>query len=107
MAGQLSADHTQIADFAKDIEKRHSDLILAIRALKQKEDTTTATWSGAARIAFDSFMERYYYQADKLNDKLLETSEKLVKAGSDYEAKDTEFADRVKNSVSSLDLPAL
>ncbi|MFE3545501.1 WXG100 family type VII secretion target [Nocardia sp. NPDC059177] len=107
MAGQLNASNEDIGNFAKDIEKRHGDLIVAIRTLKQKEDTTTATWSGAARVAFDSFMERYYYQADKLNDKLLETSEKLVKAGSQYESQDTEFAQRVKDQVSSLDLPAL
>ncbi|MEV0551500.1 WXG100 family type VII secretion target [Nocardia salmonicida] len=107
MAGQLDASNEKIGEFAKDIKQRHLDLMTAIRTLKAKEDQTTATWSGGARTAFDSFMERYYFQADKLNDKLLETSEKLVKAGSKYEEQDTDFAQQVKAQVSSLDLPAL
>ncbi|MFF0542608.1 WXG100 family type VII secretion target [Nocardia thailandica] len=107
MAGQLDASNQAIGDFAKEVTQKHSDLLNAIKALKTKEDQTTATWSGNARAAFDSFMERYYFQADKLNDKLLDTSEKLIKAGSKYEDQDTDFAQQVKTQVSSLDLPAL
>jgi len=107
VAGQLSASNEDIGKFANDVKQRHLDLLNAIKTLKAHEETTTATWSGTARSAFDSFMERYYFQADKLNDKLVETAEKLVKAGSNYEDHDTQFAQQVSKQVSSLDLPAV
>jgi len=107
MAGQLSASNDDIRTFANTAKQKHLDLLNAIKALKVKEDLTTATWSGTARSAFDSFMERYYFQADKLNDKLMETTEALIKAGSKYEDQDTQFAQQVKDQVSSLDLPAV
>ncbi|WP_194825944.1 WXG100 family type VII secretion target [Nocardia sp. XZ_19_231] len=107
MAGQLSASKEAIDDFVKTSEQRHLDLVNGIKALKTLEDQTTATWSGGARAAFDSFMERYYFQADKLNDKLLETCENLRNAGKQYDEQDHDFASQVKAQVSSLDLPAL
>ncbi|MFC9661416.1 WXG100 family type VII secretion target [Nocardia sp. NPDC127606] len=107
MAGQLSASATEIDNFVKTSESKHQDLVTAIQALKTLEDQTTATWSGGARAAFDSFMERYYFQADKLNDKLLETCENLRNAGKKYDEQDHDFASQVKAQVSSLDLPAL
>ncbi|MFD3428799.1 WXG100 family type VII secretion target [Nocardia fluminea] len=107
MAGQLSASAIEIDAFVKDSEKRHLDLVNAIKGLRSFEEQTTATWSGGAREAFDSFMERYYYQADKLNDKLVETCESLRNAGKKYEEQDHDFASKVKDQVSSLDLPAL
>ncbi len=107
MAGQLKASKEELDKFAKNAEAKHAQLMAEIRKVKAVEDQTSATWDGQAQMAFNSFMERYYVQADKLNDKLLETSEKLLKAGSTFESQDEEFASRVNNAVSSLDLPAV
>ncbi|MEV0293278.1 WXG100 family type VII secretion target [Nocardia sp. NPDC050710] len=109
MAGQLKADNALIGQKAKEFQEQHNNLMLAIRQLKTDEDNVTngANWQGMARDAFNAFMERYYVQADKLNDKLMETSEKLIKAGSSYEDQDTDFAQKVQAQVSSLDLPAV
>ncbi|MGO4615579.1 WXG100 family type VII secretion target [Nocardia sp. 2YAB30] len=107
MAGSLSADNALIGQKAKEFQEQHNNLMLAIRQLKTDEDNVTngANWQGQARDAFNAFMERYYFQADKLNDKLMETSEKLIKAGSTYEDQDTDFAQQVQAQVSSLELP--
>ncbi|UFT00271.1 WXG100 family type VII secretion target [Nocardia huaxiensis] len=102
---KASVSKEAIDTFADECARQHEDLYKAIRTLKAREDETTATWSGGARVAFDSFMERYYYQADKLNDKLLETSESLRRAGREYETQDDERAQQVRAQVSSLDLP--
>ena len=107
MAVKVTTSPEQIRDFAKKCEERHSQIMGEIRRVKAHEDATTATWSGEARGAFDAFMERYYFQADKLNDKLLQMSENLLKTGSDYASQDQEFSSRVQAEVSSLDLPAL
>ncbi|WP_280501911.1 WXG100 family type VII secretion target [Nocardia farcinica] len=105
-AGSLDASPELIAQKAKEFQEQHSNLMAAIRTLKADEDAVTngANWKGQARDAFNAFMERYYYQADKLNDKLLETSEKLIKAGSSFADQDTDFAQKVQSQVSSLDL---
>ncbi|MFQ6324551.1 WXG100 family type VII secretion target [Nocardia sp. NBC_01009] len=106
-AGHLEASPELIAQKAKEFQEQHNSLMIAIRTLKADEDNVTngANWQGAARDAFNAFMERYYFQADKLNDKLMETSEKLIKAGSSFESQDTDFAQQVQAQVSSLDLP--
>lgn len=107
MAVKASTSPQEIQTFANDCKQKHDDLMTAIRALKAKEDQTTATWSGNARQAFDSFMERYYFQADKLNDKLLQTTDSLLKSAKQFEDQDADFSAKVQQQVSSLDLPAL
>jgi WXG100 family type VII secretion target len=108
-AGHLDASPELIAQKAKEFQEQHNNLMLAIRQLKSDEDNVTngASWNGKARDAFNAFMERYYFQADKLNDKLMETSEKLIKAGSSFEDQDLDFSRQVQAQVSSLDLPAV
>ncbi len=105
MAFSLSTE--QVKEFSGKVEARHAELMGKIRQLKSDEDQLTATWSGEARAAFDAFMERYYVQADKMNDKLLETSQKIMKMGNEFAAQDADFSARVKAQVSSLDLPAV
>ncbi|WP_227998582.1 WXG100 family type VII secretion target [Nocardia australiensis] len=107
--GKLVADKTIIDAKAKEFQEQHNNLMLAIRQLKTDEDNVTngANWQGQARDAFNAFMERYYYQADKMNDKLAETGEKLVKMGTSFEGQDDEFSRKVQAQVSSLDLPAV
>ncbi|WP_216914526.1 WXG100 family type VII secretion target [Nocardia sp. NBC_01377] len=107
MAEQLKADSTVIAQKAKEFQAQHDSLMIAIRTLKADEDNVTngANWQGQARDAFNSFMERYYYQADKMNDKLMETSEKLVKMSGNFQDQDDTFSSKVQAQISSLDLP--
>ncbi|MFF2087726.1 WXG100 family type VII secretion target [Nocardia sp. NPDC058176] len=105
MSGQLKASPEEIATFAKETESKEQDLRDRIVALKAQEDATTATWGGQARAAFDTFMEAYYVQAHKMNDKLGDTAEKLAKVGTNYESQDQEFASKVQAQASSLDLP--
>ncbi|QLY31910.1 WXG100 family type VII secretion target [Nocardia huaxiensis] len=105
MAGQAKVDKEALNTFVGQVADDHQKLSDAIVRLKTYEDQVTGTWSGGARAAFDSFMERYYYQADKLSDKLLETAESLRTAGREYETQDDERAQQVRAQVSSLDLP--
>ncbi|MGV9820305.1 WXG100 family type VII secretion target [Nocardia xishanensis] len=107
MADNLKADSALIAQKAKEFQEQHSNLMTAIRQLKADEDAVTngANWQGQARDAFNAFMERYYFQADKMNDKLMETSEKLVKMSGQFSDQDSDFASKVQQQVSSLDLP--
>ncbi|MEV0252206.1 WXG100 family type VII secretion target [Nocardia sp. NPDC050712] len=105
----VKADATIIAQKAKEFQEQHASLAAAIKSLKADEDavTTGANWNGQARDAFNSFMERYYFQADKMNDKLAETSEKLVKMSGSFSDQDTDFSSKLQAQVSSLDLPAV
>lgn len=107
MAVKATTQLEEIRTFATKSKDQHDQLMSAIQRLKAREDATTATWSGNARVAFDSFMERYYFQADKLNDKLLQTTDSILKAAEQFEAEDQAFSDQVQKQVSSLDLPPL
>ncbi|MFG1794343.1 WXG100 family type VII secretion target [Nocardia sp. NPDC049149] len=105
MAGQLQADGDAIAKFTENCRQRHLDLQNAITALNAKSDSTTSTWSGAARGAFDTFMDNYFAQARKLNDQLDQTADKLATAGKKFVEQDEQFAQQVTSQASSLDLP--
>ncbi|MBA4857711.1 WXG100 family type VII secretion target [Nocardia farcinica] len=105
--GNFVADTAAINAKAKEFQEQHNNLMLAIRQLKTDEDNVTngANWQGAARDAFNAFMERYYFQADRMNDKLMETSEKLLKMSGQFNEHDQDHASKVQAQVSSLDLP--
>ncbi|MFI6216351.1 WXG100 family type VII secretion target [Nocardia brasiliensis] len=105
MAGQLEASEEAIRKFTENCRQRHSDLQASITALNAKSDATTATWSGAARGAFDTLMDNYFAQAKKLNDQLDQTSDKLAHAGAKFADQDQQFAQQVAAQASSLDLP--
>ncbi|WP_330232967.1 WXG100 family type VII secretion target [Nocardia sp. NBC_00508] len=105
MAGQLEASDEAITKFVNNCRDRHTALQAAITALNTKSDQTTATWSGAARQAFDTFMDSYFAQARKLSDQLDQTSDKLATAGKKFTEQDQAFAQQVASQASSLDLP--
>ncbi|MFC9474218.1 WXG100 family type VII secretion target [Nocardia sp. NPDC055002] len=107
MAVKASVNAEAVKTFAHGCEDKHAALVKAIRDLKTFEDQLTATWTGEAKFAFDSFMERYYFQADKLNDKLLQTVENLMTTSGKFTNADEAFRDTVASHTSSLDLPAL
>ncbi|WP_194817402.1 WXG100 family type VII secretion target [Nocardia sp. XZ_19_385] len=106
---QFVATTEEINAKAKEFQEQHDRLMQSIRTLKADEDNVTngANWQGAARDAFNSFMERYYVQADKMNDKLMETSEKLLKMSNSFDENVNDHASKVQAQMSSLDLPAL
>lgn len=107
--GNFAADTEGINAKAKEFQEQHNSLMLAIRQLKTDEDNVTngANWQGAARDAFNAFMERYYFQADKMNDQLMQTSENLLKMSTSFSDQTNDFASKVQAQVSSLDLPAV
>ncbi|MEV6771358.1 WXG100 family type VII secretion target [Nocardia sp. NPDC051030] len=107
MAGAFEASNELIQAKAQEFKTTHEMLMGKIAQLKSDEDniTTGSNWKGGAADAFNAFMERYYFQADKLNDKLMDTAEKLIKVGSNYEDHDQDYASQVKAQISSLDLP--
>lgn len=107
MAPKASVNAGALKTFANQCEDKHSRLVQEINRVKAHEDAVTSTWSGEARGAFDRFMERYYYQADKLNDKLLQTVENLVNSSGKFSAQDSAFQQSVQSHASSLDLPPL
>lgn len=109
MVDNLQADTSGILDQAKKFRDQHDNLLTAIRQLKSDEDNMTngSNWQGAARDAFNAFMERYYYQADKMNDQLMQTAEKLMKVSGTLTDSDSDFSRQVQAQVSSLDLPAV
>ncbi|MFI1915116.1 WXG100 family type VII secretion target [Nocardia sp. NPDC020380] len=107
MAGAFEASNELIQAKAQEFKQTHQELMQLISDLKRDEEATTvgSKWEGGARQAFDAFMQRYYYQAEKLNDKLMNTAENLVKVGSNYEEHDQNYASQVNAQISSLDLP--
>ncbi|WP_225732484.1 MULTISPECIES: WXG100 family type VII secretion target [unclassified Nocardia] len=105
MAGSLKAGPKELEAFANKIQTKHDALIAEINKTRTAEQTTTATWDGQAQVAFTSFMEQYFTQAQKMNDKLQETAEKIIQSGRKFEGQDEQFAQQVKAQVSSLDLP--
>lgn len=107
MAGAFEASNELIQAKAQEFKQTHETLTALIAQLKRDEDAMTvgSNWQGGAKNAFNSFMERYYFQADKLNDKLMQTTENLIKVGSNYEEHDRDYAAQVNNQISSLDLP--
>lgn len=107
MAGQLSASIPQMDKFKQEMEQAHGNLIKHIQMTKGDQEQTTASWSGQARAAFDTFMERYYEQAQAMNNKLANTAESLMKASKDYSAQDEQFQQDISKQNSSLDLPAI
>lgn len=107
MAIKASASAQEITDFANNAKQRHQDLVEHIRSVQTLEEQTTATWSGQARAAFDQFMERYYLQAGKLNDKLAQTADNLLTSAKQYDTHDQDFHAKVNAQASSLDLPAI
>ncbi|MET9488710.1 MULTISPECIES: WXG100 family type VII secretion target [unclassified Nocardia] len=107
MAGAFEASNELIQAKAQEFKKTHDMLMHAIADLKRDEDNMTvgSNWQGGARDAFNAFMERYYFQADKLNDKLVQTTENLIRVGSNYEEHDQDYKAQINAQVSSLDLP--
>ena len=109
MAGAFEASNELIQAKAQEFQQTHDMLMHAIADLKRDEDTMVAgaNWRGGAADAFNAFMQRYYFQADKLNDKLMHTTETLIKVGSHYEEHDNDYESKVDAQISSLDLPAV
>ncbi|MEV6658711.1 WXG100 family type VII secretion target [Nocardia fluminea] len=107
MAVKASVDAEAVKTFAQGCEDKHARLVQEIVKLKNLEDRLTASWSGEAKMAFDSFMERYYFQADKLNDKLLQTVENLATTSGRFSNADQVFKESVTTHANSLDLPAI
>lgn len=107
MPGEILAQHDLIAAKIKDFETQHAKLAQAITDLKRDEDaiTTGSNWRGTARDAFNAFMERYYFQADRLNDKLLQTSLNLGKMNSQFSDQSADFTSQIQAQVDSLNLP--
>lgn len=107
MSEKFTCKPEQVTTFAHKCEDKHTELVTAIRNLKTYEDNLTQTWNGQAKLAFDSFMERYYYQADRVNDKLLETIQNLIKISGQFADADAQFKQQVSSHTGALDLPAL
>ncbi|WP_196054493.1 WXG100 family type VII secretion target [Nocardia aurantiaca] len=109
MAGAFEASNELIQAKAQEFQNTHDMLMHAITDLKRDEDSMVAgsNWRGGAADAFNAFMQRYYFQADKLNDKLMHTAETLIKVGSNYEEHDRDYESKVNAQISSLDLPAV
>ncbi|MGW4243792.1 WXG100 family type VII secretion target [Nocardia sp. NPDC004722] len=109
MAGAFEASNDLIQAKAQEFQKTHEMLMHTIADLKRDEENMVAgsNWKGGAADAFNAFMQRYYYQADKLNDKLMHTAETLIKVGSNYEDHDQDYKAKVNAQMSSLDLPAV
>ncbi|MFJ9370246.1 WXG100 family type VII secretion target [Nocardia sp. NPDC101769] len=109
MAGAFEASNELIQAKAQEFQQTHDMLMHAITDLKRDEDSMVAgsNWRGGAADAFNAFMQRYYFQADKLNDKLMHTAETLIKVGSNYEEHDRNYESKVDAQISSLDLPAV
>ncbi|MBY8857930.1 WXG100 family type VII secretion target [Nocardia sp. CA2R105] len=107
MAGKLEANVDQMNTFSKNMEDQHQKLITHIQSTKADQEQTTASWSGQARSAFDQFMERYYEQAQAMNNKLSTTVDSLMKAADNYSKQDEDFQQQISKQNSSLDLPAI
>ncbi|MFC6009667.1 WXG100 family type VII secretion target [Nocardia lasii] len=104
-SAEIDGLDSEVARFVQ----RHDQIAQAIKGLKDREEIITngSNWQGAARNAFTQFMDRYYFQADKMNDQLIQTSENLRKMSGTLTDHDQAFSSQVNAQVSSLDLPAI
>ena len=100
----LKASPAEIQKFSSDMHDKHGQLISLINQVKANEDATTATWSGEARGAFDSFMERYYELARQMNNQLQQTADNVASAGKTFEGADQSHSADIANASSSLNL---
>jgi|GEM_PF-6572235 len=107
MAGQLNASPQLMDDFSKKMDTTHGSLLTHISSTKADQEHTTASWSGGARGAFDTFMERYYEQAQAMTNKLASTVDALMKTSKAYAQSDETFQQDIAKHNSSLDLPAI
>ncbi|MBL1075124.1 WXG100 family type VII secretion target [Nocardia sp. 2] len=115
MAAKLGVETENLRTFASECEQQHGVLEANIGRFKKTEDDITATWTGSARDAFNAFMERYYAQAEKVNDKLLETVESLMKTSGHFSEQDQVFsksltdlqADQAADVPIKLNLPGV
>ena len=100
----LKASPAEIQKFSSSMHDKHGQLINLINQVKSNEDATTATWSGEARGAFDSFMERYYELARQMNDKLQATADNVASAGKSFEGADQSHSSDIHSASSSLNI---
>lgn len=107
MSDKLNASPEQLRDFAKEAETHYNDIEGLVKKIWVGKMAATDTWEGGARIAFDNLMDRYASTAEKLNDKLLETSQNLLKTSDSFSEQDSIFRGQVEAKMAELDLPGI
>ncbi|WP_280339147.1 WXG100 family type VII secretion target [Nocardia neocaledoniensis] len=103
----LHADVADLQTFAKEAESSYNEIEGLVKKIWAGKMQTTETWKGGAQVAFDQLMDSYAARAEKLNDKLLETSQKLMEATNSYSEQDALFKGQVDAKMAELDLPAI
>lgn len=104
-AGSLSANVEQLDAFVNKAKGYYDDIQAQVKFIWEGKVMAGETWQGDAKQAFDVLMDRYASSAEKLSDKLLQTTESIAASSKEYEAQDQIFKDQVNKAVASLDLP--
>ncbi|MGY0503304.1 WXG100 family type VII secretion target [Nocardia sp. FBN12] len=103
----LNANVADLQTFSKEAEASYTEIEGLVKKIWAGKMAATETWKGNAQLAFDQLMDSYASRAEKLNDKLLETSQKLMQATDSYTEQDAMFKGQVESKMAELDLPAI
>lgn len=103
----LNADKVALQAFGKEAEASYTEIEGLVKKIWAGKMATTETWKGGAQNAFDMLMDRYVSAAEKLNDKLLDTSQKIVQSSREYDSQDAVFQGQVESKMAELDLPSI
>ncbi|MFC9873691.1 WXG100 family type VII secretion target [Nocardia salmonicida] len=103
----LNADVAELQAFSKQAEASYTEIEGLVKKIWLGKISATETWKGEAQKAFDHLMDSYASRAEKLNDKLLDTSQKLMQATDSYSEQDSAFKGQVQSKMAELDLPAI
>lgn len=103
----LNADKVALQAFGKEAEAAYNEIEGLVKKIWAGKMSTTETWKGGAQQAFDVLMDRYVSAAEKLNDKLLDTSQKIVQSSNSYDSQDALFQGQVESKMAELDLPSI
>ncbi|GEM32059.1 hypothetical protein NN3_30660 [Nocardia neocaledoniensis NBRC 108232] len=103
----LDADVAALQAFSKQAESSYTEIEGLVKKIWAGKMSTTETWKGGAQQAFDMLMDRYVSAAEKLNDKLLDTSQKIMESSNAYSEQDAVFKGQVESKMAELDLPAI
>jgi WXG100 family type VII secretion target len=105
----MNADQAAIDRKVQEFKDAHDIIDASLKALQTEADTLTsdAVWRGAAKDAFRSLMDSYSQHAQKMNNDLMDTADKLRTMSHRFDNHDQQNASKVQQIMGSLNLPPI
>jgi len=100
MAG-FTGEPAQFAQAHVDVAETKGEMDNNLNSLRSNIEATQAGWQGPAAALFQQVMERFNEKSMKLNMALEDIAELLKVSGVEYEGKDQDVNDTLKNLAGS------